>query len=102
MPYRRTHRWLLILAILALAFSVAANIGTSIQAYQNCRSIELLKATTRSVLEESYDDLISGKRDADYKRIYGETWAAEKTEDIVRLDRQIHRFDKENCSFIIK
>lgn len=102
MPYRRSHRWLLIIAIFALFFSVAANIGTSIQAYQNCQNIELIKSNTRSVLEESYDRLISGKLDNDYKRIYGEGWLAKKSEDIVRLDRQIHRFDRDKCSFIIK
>lgn len=104
MPYRQINRKVKVagyVAFAALTFSIAANLGTSLQAYHNCKEIELIKANTRAVLSETYQSLLAGDMDEAYQKLYGEEWPIKKKEAIVKAQERIHRFDENKCSFVI-
>lgn len=92
----------LVVAVVALCLSIASNIGLAVQAHENCKSIELLKAQTRTVLEEQYDDLLSGKLDDDLRRFYGADWPQRKADAILLAEKRIARFKPRSCPFFIR
>lgn len=102
-PYRRTTkvaRFAIAAALVALVLGIAANIGTAVQAYRNCQAVELVKARVHDVLKESLDNLEKGRLDDEYQRVYGTRWVEAKEEAITNANRQLHRFDPDQCHFI--
>lgn len=94
-------RLIILLACLALLFGFSSNIAQTLQAHRNCKNIELIKASTRSVLIDNYHDMINGKNDDAFRRLYGEDWPVKKGEAIIKAEKQIQRFNPSNCPWFI-
>jgi len=90
----------LLAAIAALIFSVGSNVTLMVRTHQNCKNIELLKTSTRDILKESYDDLITGKNDKQLEKFYGPEWPAKKAELIAKAQRGINRFEMRRCPIL--
>lgn len=99
--YSRT-RLIILLATLALFFAVSSNIALTIQAHRNCESIELIKGNAQAVLVDNYNDMVTGKNDAAFRHFYGALWVQEKEAAIIKLQKQIARFDPQPCPWFIR
>lgn len=96
---RGRSRVALFAAIVALCFSIAANIGGALRSYQNCQSIEIIKARIYNVANESLTDLKSGKNDVALQNLYGMSWEQEKEKLIADATARLHRFDPDTCNY---
>lgn len=90
------------LAAVAVLISLAANMGIAHQASRSCNDVEKVKRQISLTLQDSFDRLISGRLDDDYRRIYGSDWVSKKQEDTNRLNAQIHRFDGRTCTLFFR
>jgi len=89
----------ILISLVALLFSIAANVGTGIQAHRNCKGIELLKSRAREVTKEQYDSLLRGEQDKVLERVYGADWPDEKRRLIEEAERRYNRFAPMHCSW---
>lgn len=99
---RSRTRLIILLAVIALLLGFASNFALGLQSHRNCQSIELIKANTRSILVESYDDLVAGKNDEVFRRLYGNDWVEKKGEAIDKANHRLHKFDPDECRWIIR
>ena len=99
-----------VLAGVALIFSLVGTIQNAVNQHNNCQKIEVLKATEYKPLKEAYEKVRAGENDYDYLRIYGselveykgkkiERWKAKKDAALRTAEKQLEKYASVSCQY---